>query len=140
MMIAFADMMKKKIVMPAQFIRESGGDIASAFVDFSNAAQRLGVYTTFDYIEIMRKLNKYWDIENIGSLTDSAERARDYMVRLPDRMQRIAPSQVFIKTENGGYMWDPVVSVDHALERLNAVIDAFLVGLFGKDSGKNSDA
>jgi len=55
-----------------------------------------------------------------------------------DRMQRIAPSQVFIETKEGGYMWDPVVSVDHALERLTAVIDAFLVGLFGKDSEEAS--
>jgi hypothetical protein len=56
------------------------------------------------------------------------------------KMLRLAPSQVFIKTQDGGYMWDPVVSVDHALERLTAVMDAFLVGLFGKDSGSTADA
>src|SRR5690606_12389655 len=44
MMLAFADMMKKKIIMPAQNLRQSGGKMASAFDDFSNAAQRLGVY------------------------------------------------------------------------------------------------
>lgn len=31
MMLAYVDMMKKKIVMPAQFIRESGQGIAEAF-------------------------------------------------------------------------------------------------------------
>ena len=53
------------------------------------------------------------------------------------KMRRIAPSQVFIKTKDGGYLWDPVASVDHALERLTAVLDAFLVGLFGKTQGES---
>jgi len=90
MMLAFADMMKRKIVMPASFIRESGGEVASAFVDFSNAAQRIGVYTTFDYIDITRKLVKHWEIDKIPNLNDNAERARDYLMKLPDRLQRIA--------------------------------------------------
>ena len=48
MMLAFADMMKKKIVMPAHFLRESGESIGLAFESFSNCAQRLGVYTAQD--------------------------------------------------------------------------------------------
>lgn len=90
MMLAFADMMKKKIVMPAQNLRQSGGKMASAFDDFSNAAQRLGVYTTYDYIDILQKLVDYWEIAKIDRLTDEAERARDYLVKLPDRLSRIA--------------------------------------------------
>jgi len=90
MMLAFHDMMKRKIVMPAQFLRESGQGIAEAFENFSNAAQRLGVYTTYDYIEILEKLNGYWEIDKMRSLTDEAEKARDYLMRLPDRMRRIA--------------------------------------------------
>jgi len=90
MMLAYYDMMKKKIVMPAHFIRESGGEIGSAFVDFSNSAHRLGVYTHHDYVDILRKLNKYWDIENITELNDQAEKARDYLMRLPARLDRLA--------------------------------------------------
>jgi len=90
MMLAFADMMKKKIVMPAQNLRQSGGKMASAFDDFSNAAQRLGVYTTYDYIDILQKLVDYWEIAKIDRLTDEAERARDYLMKLPDRLSRIA--------------------------------------------------
>lgn len=90
MMLAFQDMMKKKIVMPAHFLRESGQEISSAFDNFSNAGQRLGVYTTFDYIDIMEKLNTYWDIGKLTSLTDEAEKARDYLMALPVRMSRIA--------------------------------------------------
>ena len=90
MILAFADMMKRKIVMPAHFLRESGGSIGTAFETFSNCAQRLGVYTAQDYIEILSKLNGYWDIENLRGLNDSAEKARDYLIKLPSRLQRIS--------------------------------------------------
>lgn len=90
MMLAFADMMKKKIVMPAHFLRESGGTIGTAFENFSNCAQRLGVYTAQDYIDILKKLNAYWQIDSVRSLSDEAEKARDYLVKLPDRLQRIS--------------------------------------------------
>jgi acyl-[acyl-carrier-protein] desaturase len=90
MMIAFHDMMRNKIVMPAQLIKESGGKIDNTFVDFSNCAQRLGVYTSLDYVDIMRRLIKGWDIENITGLNEKAEKARDYLWTLPDRLERLA--------------------------------------------------
>lgn len=90
MMLAFADMMKKKIVMPNHYIRESGKAIAGSFEQFSMAAQRIGVYTSHDYVDIMRKLNAYWDIGNITGLTAEAEKARDFVMNLPDRMMRVA--------------------------------------------------
>lgn len=89
MMIAFKDMMKHKIVMPAHFLRESGGERSSSFEEFSNAAQRIGVYTAQDYIDIMERLIGKWDISNLKELTPEAERARDYVMKLPSRMQRI---------------------------------------------------
>ena len=95
MMLAFADMMKKKIVMPAHFLRESGGSIGQAFENFSNCAQRLGVYTAQDYIDILVKLNTYWELDKIRSLTDEAEKARDYLMKLPDRLQRISERMKF---------------------------------------------
>jgi acyl-[acyl-carrier-protein] desaturase len=104
MMLAFQDMMKKKIVMPAQFIRESGEGIASAFENFSNAAQRLGVYTTFDYVDILEKLNEYWEIDKMNSLTDEAEKARDYLMKLPSRMTRIA-ERLVIPTDQTKFKW-----------------------------------
>ncbi|MEE9362388.1 MAG: acyl-ACP desaturase [Cellulophaga sp.] len=95
MMLAFADMMKKKIVMPAHFLRESGGTIGEAFEVFSNCAQRLGVYTAHDYIEILKKLNAFWEIDSIRGLNDSAEKARDYLMKLPDRLHRISERMKF---------------------------------------------
>ena len=90
MMLAFAHMMKLKIVMPAHFMRETGGSIGSSFEQFSFAAQRIGVYTSQDYVDILRKLISKWNIASIRSLTDEAERARDFLMKLPDRMQRIS--------------------------------------------------
>ncbi len=88
--LAFEDMMKRKIVMPAHLLRESGGRMGELFEHFANAAQRLGVYTSEDYVEILQNLLKEWKIDAITDLNDQAERARDYLMKLPDRLTRIA--------------------------------------------------
>ncbi|MBT8186953.1 MAG: acyl-ACP desaturase [Croceitalea sp.] len=95
LILAFADMMKKKIVMPAHFLRESGGQIGTAFELFSNCAQRLGVYTAQDYVDILQKLNDYWDIGSVRGLNEHAEKARDYLMNLPARLQRISERMKF---------------------------------------------
>jgi acyl-[acyl-carrier-protein] desaturase len=90
MMLAFQYMMKQKITMPALFLRESGEKIGSAFEAFSDSAQRIGVYTASDYVDILQKLNVKWDIGNINGLTAEAEKARDYLMKLPERMRKIS--------------------------------------------------
>lgn len=90
MMMAFHYMMKQKITMPAHFLRESGDKISTAFEEFSNTAQRIGVYTSTDYVDILQKLINRWEIDKITNLTDEAERARDYLMKLPERMYRLA--------------------------------------------------
>lgn len=90
MMLALEDMMRKKIVMPAHFLRESGVKIGATFSHFSDAAQRLGVYTTQDYIEILEGLLQEWEIEKVRGLNDAAEKGRDYLMALPARLRRIA--------------------------------------------------
>jgi acyl-[acyl-carrier-protein] desaturase len=89
MMLAFEDMMRKKIVMPAQCLRELNEKI-NTFSNFSDAAQRLGVYTPMDYVNIMRELIEYWNIAGLRELKENGERARDYVMALPDRMARLA--------------------------------------------------
>ncbi|GAB3729824.1 acyl-ACP desaturase [Spirosoma lituiforme] len=90
MMLAFEDMMRKKIVMPAHFLRESGVKIGQTFSHFSDAAQRLGVYTTYDYIEIAEALLVDWKVDAVTDLNDAGQRARDYVMALPARLRRIA--------------------------------------------------
>ena len=90
MMMAFHYMMKQKITMPAHFLRETGNQIGTAFEEFSNTAQRIGVYTSTDYVDILQKLIERWEIDKITGLNDEAEKARDYLMKLPARMYRIS--------------------------------------------------
>lgn len=90
MMMAFQQMMKLKITMPAHFLRESGEKISTAFEEFSNTAQRIGVYTSADYVDILQKLIERWEIDKITNLSDDAEKARDYLMALPSRLTRLA--------------------------------------------------
>ena len=89
-MLALEDMMKKKIVMPAHFLREYGGGMAELITHFSHAYQLIVFYTTLDCIDILQSLLKEWDIENIAGINDSAEEAREYLMALPKRLQRVS--------------------------------------------------
>jgi len=104
MMLAFQYMMKQKITMPALFLRESGEKIGVAFEQFSNSAQKLGVYTANDYVEIMQKLIDRWQIDKIGNLSDEAEKARDYLMKLPGRMAKIS-ERLVLPDENYIFKW-----------------------------------
>ena len=90
MMMAFEDMMRKKIVMPALYLRELGVNIGQTFGHFTDAAQRIGVYTSADYTDILEDLIKDWKIENMTGLNDASEKARDYVMALPARLRRVA--------------------------------------------------
>lgn len=104
MMLAFQYMMKQKITMPANLIRESGEAIGTAFEKFSESAQRIGVYTALDYVDILQKLIDKWEIDKISNLTGEAEKARDYLMRLPERMTRLAERMV-TPTEEKVFKW-----------------------------------
>ena len=104
MMLAFQHMMKHKIVMPAMHLRESFGEKGSLFDDFSTVAQRVGVYTGFDYVDILRKLNTTWEIDKITNLTPEAEKARDFLMKLPDRMYRIT-ERIVVPDTKFNFKW-----------------------------------
>jgi acyl-[acyl-carrier-protein] desaturase len=107
MMLAFQHMMKRKIVMPAHFLRESGEKISMAFEHFSDAAQRIGVYTSADYVDILQKLIERWNIGSVTGLTGEAEKARDFLMRLPERMTKIS-ERIVIPQEQYQFKWvDP---------------------------------
>jgi acyl-[acyl-carrier-protein] desaturase len=104
MMLSFQYMMKQKITMPAHFLRESGEKISTAFEEFSNSAQKIGVYTANDYVDILRKLTQKWEIDKITNLTEEAEKARDYLMKLPDRMARIS-ERLVLPDETKTFKW-----------------------------------
>ncbi len=104
MMLAFQHMMKLKITMPAHFLRESGEKISTAFEEFSNSAQKIGVYTASDYVDILQKLIDRWQIDKISGLTDEAEKARDYLMKLPARMAKIS-ERLVLPQETKIFKW-----------------------------------
>ncbi|SFW30729.1 acyl-[acyl-carrier-protein] desaturase [Sinomicrobium oceani] len=110
MMLAFQYMMKQKITMPAHFLRESGQKLGEAWEQFSDSAQRIGVYTSHDYVEIIQKLIAKWQIDKISDLSDEAEKARDYLMKLPERMLRIS-ERIKIPQESHIFKWvEPATS------------------------------
>lgn len=99
MMLALEDMMRKKIVMPAHYLRELGVGIGKTFAHFSEAAQRLGVYTSLDYIEILVSLIEEWQLDKIKGLDHKGEKARDYVMTLPERLRKVADRMKVVPAE-----------------------------------------
>lgn len=104
MMLAFEDMMRKKIVMPAHLMKESGSVAGELFVHFSDAAQRTMVYTTMDYIEILESLLLKWRIDAMTGLNEKSEKARDYLMNLPLRLRRVA-DRIQISQKQHQFKW-----------------------------------
>lgn len=84
----FGDMMRGQIVMPAEQMTD--GKNPDLYTDFSEVAQRLGVYTAIDYADIIEHLVKRWDLANLEGISGEAEKERDYLCRLPDRYRKLA--------------------------------------------------
>lgn len=93
--LAFADMMRKQIVMPAHLMDDGGQHSVTnkgrnLFADFSSVAERTGTYTAFDYADIMEHLVKRWDVANRSGLSGEAAEAQEYVVGLPARIRKLA--------------------------------------------------
>ncbi|CAL5417105.1 unnamed protein product [Camellia sinensis] len=85
--IAFADMMRKKITMPAHFMYDGHDD--DLFMHFSTIAQRLGVYTAMDYANILDFLVEKWNVEKLSPLSPEGRKAQDYVCGLGPKIRRL---------------------------------------------------
>jgi acyl-[acyl-carrier-protein] desaturase len=85
--LAFEEMMKRRIVMPARLM--SDGVSKDLFAGFALVAQKIGVYTARDYAEVIEHLIDYWDLASL-SLEGEAASAQDYLCDLPDRFLNMA--------------------------------------------------
>ncbi|KAF8411682.1 hypothetical protein HHK36_004240 [Tetracentron sinense] len=86
-MMAIADMMRKKITMPAHLMFD--GQDPRLFEHFSAVAQRLGVYTADDYADILEFLVGRWKLEKVEGMTGEGRRAQDYVCRLGPRIRKL---------------------------------------------------
>jgi acyl-[acyl-carrier-protein] desaturase len=105
-MLAFADMMRKKISMPAHLMYD--GQDEQLFDNFSLVAQRIGVYTAKDYADIMEHLVAKWNVANIQGLSSEGHKAQDYLCSLPVRIRRLeerAQSKVKKGPKTGSFSW-----------------------------------
>ena len=99
-MLAFADMMKKGITMPAHFMddRWHGQDEANKgqnlFVDYATVADSVGVYTTGDYSDIVEHLVQRWDVPNLKLSSGNAAEAQEYLCKHAERIRRLADLQM----------------------------------------------
>ena len=101
-MLAFADMMRKRIVMPAHLMDDGRHGAANPgrtlFDDFSAVAEDIGVYTAADYVDIVEHLVQRWDVRRLGGLSPEAQKAQDYLCALPSRFRRLAERKAAKKT------------------------------------------
>ena len=81
--LAFRDLMKHQIVMPAHLMTD--GRDPDLFDHFSTVAQRLGVYTAGHYAEIIDHLVHQWQLESLCGLEGEAAKAQDYLCSLGPR-------------------------------------------------------
>ncbi|PKA52413.1 Acyl-[acyl-carrier-protein] desaturase, chloroplastic [Apostasia shenzhenica] len=85
--IAFADMMKKKIVMPAHLMFD--GRDGRLFHHFSAVAQRLGIYTAKDYADIMEFFVGKWKVEGLVGLSGEGKKAQEFLCSLAPRFRKL---------------------------------------------------
>ncbi|KAG0496230.1 hypothetical protein HPP92_000921 [Vanilla planifolia] len=85
--VAFAEMMKKKIVMPAHLMFD--GRDGALFDHFAAVAQKLGVYTASDYADIIEFLMGRWRVESLVGLSDEGKKAQDFLCQLAPRYRRL---------------------------------------------------
>ncbi|XP_062025234.1 stearoyl-[acyl-carrier-protein] 9-desaturase 6, chloroplastic [Rosa rugosa] len=86
-MVAIADMMRKKITMPAHLMYD--GEDPKLFEHFAAVAQRLGVYTAHDYADILEFLIGRWRLEKVEGMTGEGKRAQDFVCGLAPRIRRL---------------------------------------------------
>jgi acyl-[acyl-carrier-protein] desaturase len=96
--LALETMFTRTIKMPAHLMSDPESN--DVFACFSNVAQRLGVYTFTDYIEIMEHLIETWNVSHLTGLSGSAAEAQERICRIPayyrrriDWMEKKLPAQ-----------------------------------------------
>jgi len=112
MMIVWGKLMKDKVVMPALNMTDSVyTEPPSLFEHFAGVADRIGVYTTQDYANLVKKFNKTFGIES-ASVSGEAAKAQNYLCnKLPkvlERAERIKKSKTKTDKVHGLRVAEPV--------------------------------
>ncbi|MCZ7646842.1 MAG: acyl-ACP desaturase [Planctomycetota bacterium] len=86
--MALDAMLQKTITMPAKLMED--GSEHNIFACFSGVAQRLGVYTFTDYIQIIEEQLAVWNVAKLKQLSGPAAQAQERVCSLPHAYRRRA--------------------------------------------------
>ncbi|GMV79523.1 MAG: acyl-ACP desaturase [Planctomycetota bacterium] len=84
--VAFRTMLERNIVMPANLMYD--GQNPTLFSAFSLTAQKNGVYTFEDYLQIIDHFIEYWKVKDLKGLTGEAAEAQDKVCEIPRQLGR----------------------------------------------------
>jgi acyl-[acyl-carrier-protein] desaturase len=98
-LMAYENMMKKNIVMPAALMYD--GENNNLWDQFSGAAEKIGVYTAEDYAQIIEFLNRRWELADRSFTKGTSLEAQEYLMTLPDRIRRLAKAAARRKAKKG---------------------------------------
>jgi len=105
MMIAYGELMNDNVVMPASNMTdEKYTEPPTLFEHFAGVAERIEVYTTLDYANIVEKLNKTFNVGKL-SLNGAAAKAQNRLCKLPEILRRYAGSKNFRTAEPVEFDW-----------------------------------
>nr|QKY14961.1 plastid acyl-carrier-protein desaturase/stearoyl-ACp-desaturase (STAD) [Polytomella parva] len=98
-MLAFADMMHKGITMPAHLLDDmwhpkNNPGSPGLFHDYSAVANRIGVYTTSDYADIVEYLVKKWKVADVKVESGEAAQAQEYLMQHSARIRKLSNLQM----------------------------------------------
>jgi len=89
-MLAMSDMLLSKIVMPARLMDDGSG--RDVFGDYSIIAQKLGIYTTRDYAELLLFLVETWQLDKLQNLSSLAVQAQEKICKTAEKYLRKSES------------------------------------------------
>jgi acyl-[acyl-carrier-protein] desaturase len=107
--LAFAQMMKSKIAMPAMLMDD--GKDKNIYSKFSLVAQKIGVYTAKDYAEIIGTLVHEWKIEGLTGISGASAKAQEYLCRLSERYLNLADRLSFSGVEKFSWLYDREIAL-----------------------------
>lgn len=104
-LLAYQSIMKDSVVMPAvNMIDSTYPEPPTLFEHFAGVANKIGVYTTRHYAEIVEKLNKKFGVAK-ASVKGEAARAQEYLGNLPARLQKMAERTKLRVADPVGFDW-----------------------------------
>lgn len=104
MVTSIAEIMSHNITMPGHLMHD--GRDPHLFSNFSAVAQRIGVYTVSDYINILDYLIGRWGLEKLEGLTSEGKRAQELVCGIPPKLRRLQErANERVKKMNPKFSW-----------------------------------